>query len=75
MTKMMKRTPYEAPKLTAVSFKAEHGYAASLVNFDDLILLELDAGENPTGNHVEAYQQSGPSGNHWDFGSDNFWNY
>lgn len=74
MTKMKKK-PYEAPELTAVSFKAECGYAASLVNFNDLILLELDTGGSPTGNQVEAYQQAGPSDNHWDFGNDNFWNY
>ena len=55
MTKMKKK-PYEAPELTAVSFKAECGYAASVVNFDALMLLELDSGGNSTGNQVEVYE-------------------
>lgn len=65
---------YESPRLTAVSFRTEVGFALSGGQELEFLMLELHDANQPS-NQVETYQQAGPSGNHWDFGNDNFWNY
>ena len=64
MDKLFTKRPYEAPRLTAVSFRAERGYVAS----NSLQLFLLDT-ENDSRN-IEDYTESD---NGWSLGSENFW--
>jgi hypothetical protein len=58
------KQPYEAPKLTVVSFKMEKGYAASSGPFSTLMFWE-----NNETNQMEDYEEA----NTWTSGSNHFW--
>lgn len=71
--KSKEKADYLAPKLTAVSFKAEKGYALSNLLVEELQLITLDdavVGVDPNSQtYVEAYE----TGNGWTTGSNHFW--
>ena len=62
---------YLPPQLTAVSFKAERGYALSDPLMDQLNIWVCDDAlvSQDSQNHVEVYE----TGNNWTEGSNHFW--
>lgn len=70
MEKTNKKAPYEMPKLTVVSFRAERGYASSSI-MSSLKFWEWQDGglAMEDQNHVEVYT----TGNGWNEGSNHFW--
>ena len=66
---MTKKRIYEAPKLTVVSFKAERGFALSILSgsgpFDEMIMFE----ETHDTRQVEVYDHTP----YWDAEGNHFW--
>lgn len=63
---------YDPPRLTAVSFKAETGYASSNIIVEELNLIMLDNNyfiDPGSQTYVEVYE----TGNGWNEGSNHFW--
>lgn len=62
-----KNKVYDAPALTVVTFKTEHGYAASLTQKMTFGLWSGDSGDNAGGSGVSDYADASNNGGYWNW--------